>query len=229
MMKSFTICFSETALIFPHFWRKLFPDIRFLVDIYFHNFKQPVSFPYVQWLLMRNQLFILLKILCMNDELLLLCHFPDSFFALGFWQFGYNVCLHRSFCIYPCWSSLIFLNLRFMVLPNLGNFWPFSLFSNSLSSPFRGSCYMYIGMLHCIQSSLRLCLSSHLLILFFASSKLQLNPLVSFYLVILLSLFISRISLWLLFIFYLFNDILYSFIYHTPDFLQAFNLLRQVI
>lgn len=169
-----------------------------------------------------------MKILCISDELLLLCHFPDSFFALGFWQFGYNVCLCRSVCIYPSWSSLTFLNLRFMVLPNLGNFWPFSLFSISLSSPFRGFCCMYIGLLHCIQSSLRLCLSLHLLILFFCQFKATTES-SSQFLFSYCTLFISRISLWLLFIFYFFSDILYSFIYHTPDFLQPFNLLRQVI
>lgn len=71
-------------------------------------------------ILLINQLLISLRIPCMLDELLLLGCFPDSFFALSFQPFDYNVSWCRS--LYSCssWSLLSFLNVYIYVFFKFG-------------------------------------------------------------------------------------------------------------
>ena len=124
-----------------------------------------------------------MKILCMSDELLVLCWSPNSLFALGFWQFDCNVSLCESLCIYTlevCWL-LEYVDL--CILRNLGNFWRLFLPVSSLPLSLLciwGCHYVYVGMRVCVP---RFSWSLHIYLhwsFLLPTQVFNWNPLVSF-------------------------------------------------
>lgn len=138
-------------------------------------------------------------------------------FALGFWQFDYNVALCISFhlfflessefheCVDSCFLSF--------VLSNLGNICPLSLqiFFLPLSFLFTWVTITCVLVCFIVQSSLRLCsFISTFTNYFFCLLKSSIET-SSEFLILVIEFFISRIFAWFLCIILIFFLIDYSF------------------